>query len=112
MSILERAKAHFESKGLICIEVPEWPDEKGNPTIMHSEPMTLADQKLIKKFAADDEYEFIVRLVIMKCEDRDGKKVFDLSEKPELMHKVDPVIISRIAAQIAETVSVEEQTGN
>lgn len=112
MNVLERAKAHFDAQGITRIEVPEWPDEKGNPTVMFSQPFTLADRKKLAKYAQEDDLEFIVRMVIMKCEDESGDKVFDLSDKPVLMNKVDPGLISRIAAEIVATPSVEAQLGN
>ena len=112
MNVLERAKAHFDAQGVTRIEVPEWPDEKGNPTVVYSQPFTLGDRKKLIKFAQEDDLEFIVRMVIMKCEDESGEKVFDLSDKPTLMNKVDPEIISRIAAQIVASPSQEEQAGN
>jgi len=112
MNVLERAKAHFDAQGVIRIEVPEWPDEKGNPTVMYSQPFTLADRKKLAKFAQEDDLEFIVRMVIMKCEDENGEKVFDLSDKPTLMNKVDPNVIARISGQLTATPSIEEQSGN
>lgn len=112
MNVLERAKAHFDAQGVTRIEVPEWPDEKGNPTVLYSQPFTLADRKKLMKFAQEDDLEFIVRMVIMKCEDEQGEKVFDLSDKPVLLNKVDPGIVSRIAAEIVVSPSVETQLGN
>lgn len=112
MSILERAKAHFDKKEIKRIEVPEWGDEDGNPAIVIAEPFTLADRKTLLKFAKDDEMEFVVRLVIMKAMDEDGKKLFDLSDKPVLMNKVDPAIILRLANAISVAPSVEDMTGN
>ena len=112
MSVLDRAKAHFESQEIKRIEVPEWADESGEPTVIFSEPFTLADRKSLAKFAKDDDMEFIVRLVIMKSLTEDGKKVFDLSDKPVLMNKVDPAIITRIANEIAQAPSIEDMSGN
>jgi len=112
MNVLERAKAHFDAQGVTRIEVPEWPDEKGNPTVMFSQPFTLGDRKKLAKFAQEDDLEFIVRMVIMKCEDESGETVFDLSDKPTLMNKVDPNIIARIAAEITTAPSQEEMSGN
>jgi hypothetical protein len=112
MSILDRAKAHFDAQEVKRIEVPEWADENGNPTIIFSEPFTLADRKTLAKFAKDDDMEFVVRLVIMKAMTEDGNKVFDLSDKPVLMNKVDPVVITRIANEIASVESVEQMSGN
>ena len=112
MNVLERAIAHFDAQGITRIEIPEWPDEKGNPTVMYSQPFTLSDRKKLIKFAQEDDLEFIVRMVIMKCESESGEKVFDLGDKPTLMNKVDPGLIARIAAQIAASPSIEEQAGN
>lgn len=111
MSILDRAKAHFDSQGVKKIEVPEWPDEKGNPTVLYSSPVSMNDRKALRQAADGDEAEFMVRLVILKCELDDGVKAFDLSDKPMLMKQVDPNIIQRIAAKIAEAPDVEEMLG-
>lgn len=110
--ILDRAKAHFDKQEVKRIEVQEWADEDGNPAVIYSEPFTLADKKTLIKFAKEDDLEFIVRLLIMKCRDEDGKKIFDLSDKPTLMNKVDPSIVVRIANQITEVTSPEEISGN
>lgn len=111
MSILDRAKAHFDSQGVKKIEVPEWPDDKGNPTILYSGPVTMNDRKALRTAADGDEAEFLVRLVILKCELEDGTKAFDLSDKPMLMKKVDPNIIQRIANKIAEAPTVDDMVG-
>ena len=111
MSILDRAKAHFDSQGVKKIEVPEWADDKGNPTVLYSGPVTMNDRKALRTAADGDEAEFLVRLVILKCELEDGSKAFDLSDKPMLMKKVDPNIIQRIANKIAEVPDVDDMVG-
>lgn len=111
MSILDRAKAHFESQGVKKIEVPEWPDEKGNPTVLYASPVSMNDRKALRSAADGDEAEFLVRLIILKCELEDGVKAFDLSDKPMLMKKVDPNIIHRIANKIAEAPTVDDMVG-
>jgi hypothetical protein len=111
MSILDRAKAHFESQGVTKIEVPEWPDENGNPTILYSSPLTMNDRRALRAQSGDDEQEFVIRLVIRKCELEDGVKAFDLSDKPMLMEKVDPNVLHRIANKIAEVHTVDEMVG-
>ena len=112
MSILDRAKSHFETKGIKRIEVPEWKDEQGNPTILLSEPFTLDDQRKLLKFAEDDGIDFIARLVIMKAMKEDGSQAFSISDKPALMSKVDPSVIRRIADEISTSATVEEMSGN
>ena len=112
MSVLDRAKTHFEAKGLKRIEVPEWKDEQGKPTVLLSEPFTLDDQRKLLKFSDGDSVEFIARLVIMKAKNEDGSMAFDLSDKPVLMGKVDPAVVRRIADEISATPSIEDMSGN
>lgn len=112
MSILDRAVAHFDKQEIIEVEVPEWPDESGNPTVLYAKPMTLHDQKILSKFAKDSDLEFFVRTIIMKAMDRDGNKVFDIADKITLMNRVDPTVILRIAGQITTPKSIEELEGN
>jgi hypothetical protein len=111
MSILDRAKSHFELQGVKKLEVPEWQDDNGKPTLLYCEPVTMSDRKKLRDIANGDEFEFMVRLVILKCQTEDGSKAFDLSDKPTLMTKVDPNIIQRLANQIAAAPSSEEMLG-
>lgn len=111
MSILDRAKSHFEEQGVNKIVVPEWPDENGNPTVLYSKPVTMRDRKTLREIAEGDEFEFMVRLVILKCELEDGTKAFDLSDKPALMQKVDPNVIQAIATKIAESPTAAAMLG-
>ena len=112
MSILERAKAHFDKQEVVEISVPEWEDESGNPTILYSKPFTLAERKTLYKFSKDDDLEFLVRLVIMKALDADGNRVFDISQKLEMMNRVDPNVITRIANMMTAAPSVGDIEGN
>ena len=53
MSILDRAKSHFENKGVKRIEVPEWKDENGNPTILLSGSLQARLQAYVAQGIAD-----------------------------------------------------------
>jgi hypothetical protein len=112
MSILDRAVAHFDKQEINRIEVPEWQDESGNPTVLYSKPMTLQDQRTLAKFAKDSDIEFFVRVIIMKAMDADGKKVFDIGDKLVLMNRTDPNVILRVASQMTKTQTIEEFEGN
>ena len=46
MSVIDRAKSHFESLGTQSMEVPEWKDDDGNPTVIYWNPITLAEKKI------------------------------------------------------------------
>jgi hypothetical protein len=49
MSIIDRVKTHFETLQTITIEVPEWKDEDGKPSVFYSEPLTLEEKNIIFK---------------------------------------------------------------
>jgi hypothetical protein len=40
MKFIDRAKSHFESLGVQHIEVEEWKDEAGNPSVIYWNPIT------------------------------------------------------------------------
>jgi len=111
MSILDRAKAHYDAMGSHRIEVPEWKDENGDPTILYSEPMTLDERRKLDKFSNDTQ-EYLARLIITKALDEQGNKVFKIEDKPILMKRVSDVVIARIAGEIARVSTVEDQLGN
>ena len=106
MNILDNAKAHFEKIETKVIDVPEW------DTQIFCTPMTMNEKKSLWKFAKEDDFEFMVRTLIMKALDSDGNKLFDLSQKPELMNKVSPEVIVRVVSKMSEAVSVEDAEGN
>jgi hypothetical protein len=49
MSVIDRVKSHFETLKTITIEVEEWKDENGNPSVFYSEPLTLEEKNIIFK---------------------------------------------------------------
>jgi hypothetical protein len=112
MSILDRAKAHFEKQEIIEITVPEWEDEQGNPTVIFSKPFTLGERKKLQKYAKEDDIEFLTRMVILKALDQAGNPVFDIGDKVTMMNSVDPKVITRIANEMTITKSVEDFEGN
>ena len=46
MSVIDRVKSHFETLKTITIEVEEWKDEHGNPSVFYSEPLTLEEKNI------------------------------------------------------------------
>jgi len=104
--VLDKAMEHFETFSVKQIEVEEW------GVVIYCSPFTLAEKKKLLKFAREDDIEFLVRTLILKALDKNGDALFDLSDKPSLMHKVDPTIVTRIVNEISEAPSVEDQLGN
>jgi len=106
MGVLDNAKSHFDKIEVRTIEVPEW------DTIIYSTPFTMGEKKSLWKFAKDDDFEFMVRTLILKALDKDGKKLFDISDKIDLMNKVSPDVITRIVGEISVSQTVEDMEGN
>jgi hypothetical protein len=52
MSVIDRVKSHFETLKTLTIEVEEWKDEHGNPSVFYSEPLTLEEKNIIFKKSA------------------------------------------------------------
>ena len=114
MKVIDRAKSHFESLGVQHIEVPEWEDEHGHPTVIYWNPVTLAEKKKI--FHSDitggmviNDVAVLADIVIMKSLDKDGKKLFQPEDKLPIMHKVDSDVLARTATAIMKTPTPNDQ---
>jgi|TARA_B100000963_G_scaffold103746_1_gene89797 hypothetical protein len=113
MSIIDRVKTHFDSLQTISIEVPEWKDDAGNPSIFYSEPLTLEEKNIIfKKSNNFTDLTVLVDLLIMKLQVKDEKgnlkKAFKLEDKFELRRKADSNVIALVANKILADTSFEE----
>ena len=113
MKIIDRAKTHFESLGVQSIEVPEWKDEDGKPTVIYWNPITLSEKnKLFKKSDNMSDVSILADIVLMKALDKNGNKVFTLEDKLALMHKVDSDVLSKISSAMVQAINPEEVKKN
>ena len=113
MSIIDRVKTHFDSLQTISIEVPEWKDDAGNPSIFYSEPLTLEEKNIIfKKSNNFTDLTVLVDLLIMKLQVKDEKgnlkKAFKLEDKFELRRNADSNVIATISNKILADSTIEE----
>jgi hypothetical protein len=113
MSVIDRVKSHFETLKTLTIEVEEWKDENGNPSVFYSEPLTLEEKNIIyKKSANFQDLTVLVDLLIMKLlvknEKGDMIKAFSPEDKFALRKKADSNVISTIANQILADTNYED----
>ena len=113
MSVIDRVKSHFETLKTITIEVEEWKDENGNPSVFYSEPLTLEEKNIIfKKSSNFQDLTVLVDLLIMKLQIKNEKgdmiKAFNPEDKFALRKKADSNIISSIANQILADTNYED----
>ena len=113
MSVIDRVKTHFEGLQTLTIEVEEWKDEHGNPSVFYSEPLTLEEKNIIfKKSSNFQDLNVLVDLLIMKLQIKDDKgnlkKAFQLEDKFALRKKADTTVIATISNKILADSSYEE----
>ena len=113
MSVIDRVKSHFETLKTITIEVEEWKDENGNPSVFYSEPLTLEEKNIIfKKSNNFQDLTVLVDLLIMKLQIKNEKgdmiKAFSPEDKFALRKKADSNVISVIANQILADTNYED----
>ena len=113
MKLIERAKSHFESLGVQSIEVEEWADEDGKPSIIYWNPITLAEKnKLFKASNNLNDVSILADVVIMKAIDKDGKKLFSIEDKILIMNKVDSDVLSKVATAMVQSITPDEVKKN
>tara|TARA_Y100000114_G_C11561152_1_gene231866 strand:- start:243 stop:584 length:342 start_codon:yes stop_codon:yes gene_type:complete len=109
MSIIDRAKSHFEGLGVQSIEIEEWKDDDGRPTIVYWNPITLAEKK--KLFANSNSLNdigILADIVILKAMDKDGNKIFKSEDKFDILHNVDSDVLAKISTAMVQVTSAYE----
>ena len=99
MSILDRAKSHFENRPVHQIEVPEW-GEGNTPLTVYFKTPNLADMSRAAKESKGDMIEQAARIVVARATDANNVRLFQNAEVLSLMKHVDPAVVSRIANAI------------
>ena len=100
--ILEKAKEHFKAIDRKIIDVPEW-----NITV-YAKPLTLADKRILTRNTKPDDVTLFADVLILKAEDKEGKKLYSLEDKQTLMRSVDPEVVARVAQEILSVIPVED----
>ena len=113
MSVIDIAKSHFESLGIQSIEVPEWKDEHGKPTILYWNPINLSEKNILfKKSDNLSDVSILADILVMKALDKDGNKIFKPEDKIALMYKVDSDVVAKISNAMVQNITPEEVKKN
>lgn len=96
------------------IEVEEWGEDE--PMVLYSTPLLAGEFNRLQKkhpdFLNNMTMEGLVDLIVMKAQDADGEKCFDLEDKPVLMRQPVSVVSNVAAALMGELNSVEDAEKN
>jgi len=103
MSIIDKATAHYAKQERLIIHVPEWGDDD-NPLDIHVLPMTMAEVNMMQKIASKKatNIEQAANIIIVKSKDKDGKRLFSITDRDKLLQEADYKVVSRIAEKIEE----------
>ena len=107
MSILQSAASSWKQKlggELQSIEVPEWPDDSGKPSVVYFKAGInfLQQEKILRLSDEGKKAEAIVESLIQRALDVEGKRMFKSADRVILMREVDPEIIGRIVAEMGQ----------
>lgn len=94
-----------------CLAVDEWGED--GPLDLYIGTFTCKDlDRLQKKHKSLESIEAQVDLIIMKAEDKDGQKLFNVEDKPFLMRE-PALLIAKIAGEVfGSALSVEAHEKN
>ena len=85
MTVLNKAKEHFKeiaNQGTAHIDIPEW----GTVVYWNIGGLNFAQQsKVIELQQSGKSAEALVEMMIMRAQDSEGKRMFKLAEKTEIM---------------------------
>ena len=105
LSVIDRAKNHYQNQPIKEIVVPEWADDDGNPFVFYARPFTLQDQgKLQFAVKNQSEADALAEVLVLKALDEEGNKVFQIGDKAALRNQVDATVLARVANQIMGSV--------
>lgn len=114
-TILERAKAHYESLPRGELKIPEWGDHDG-PLVITWSALTVRDQERIYEPGSDGKAVsgglVRFRAVMLKSCDATGNLLFDGMSEHDLRHSVDGDIVGRIANAILYGAGLQKKNGD
>jgi preprotein translocase subunit SecD len=100
MSIIDSAKAHFESLGVQSIEVPEWKDADGKPSVIYWNPINLYEKNILfKKSDNMSDVSILADILVMKGLDKDGNKIFKVEDKKKEIEEQKKQMMEAIQQQ-------------
>lgn len=114
MSLAKELLERFQSERK-SFEVPEWRNPDGSPFIIYYSHFRAYEMDRIGRkypgFWNDMTMAGLVEAIIMKAEDKDGNKLFNLDDKKFLMDH-PPQLISRVGGAMILNESVEQKEKN
>lgn len=107
--VLERAIKQFREKiagsELLHIDVPQWPDEQGRPTLIYFRPLTALRLETFDKVVDLIRKATVmaaVDILILRALNADLTPMFKSVHRLELIKNIDPHVLLDIIARMGE----------
>ena len=107
--ILARALKQYQDKvansELLSIEVKEWPDEQGKPTLIYFKPLgtlPVREYNQFLNFAKEQTLEAAIDLIILRALNDDKSKMFKAASRAEMVRGMDAEVVLSILSQMGE----------
>lgn len=107
--VLERAFKQFRDKvaatEILHIEVAQWPDEKGNPTVIYFMPLGALRTEIYSKvfdLIRKASVESAVDILILRALNEDKSLMFKPMNRIEMLKKLDPEVLLDIISRMGE----------
>lgn len=107
--VLERAFKQFRDKvaatEILRIEVLQWPDERGNPTVIYFLPLGALRTEIYSKvfdLIRRANVESAVDILILRALNEDKTPMFKPINRVEMLKKVDPEVLLEIISKMGE----------
>lgn len=104
---LARGKAHFArgEKELKYVDVPEFPDDDGNPTRIYFRPVSPMDEKgQILEAGRSDQTGYLIEYLIRKARNAEGERIFKSFHKKILRQYIDSDVLNRIVLEMQDQI--------
>lgn len=101
MSAIQNVKNHYQNQKKLIMAIPEWGTED-EPMEMHIQPMSMAEVNMMQKIGGKkaSHVEQAVNIIVVKARGKDGKRLFNATDREALMEQADYKVIARIAEEI------------
>lgn len=100
MGVLDRAIAHFDARAQQSVAVPEWAEKPGQDFLVYFKSPNPATLSRVQTESKGDAVQMMARLVCHCATDESGKKLFAPLDHKEMMLRVDPAVLTRVANAI------------
>lgn len=103
MSVIDNAVAHFNSKEVRELLVPEW------NTTVYAHPLNMEQKGKWLAMAKGSNTDYLIYAVLYGAKDSEGNAIFTIEDKLTLKTKVDSDVLSEVAVFILGSAELPEE---